>query len=101
MGDGATEDDGVDKLNELVRNLGISAPKELQRIIAEQQVANRRLTQLDVDILKKEKELHKLLSDFTKSESAKTQRIDQLTQQYTSTLANLSKLFEELNKFMV
>ena len=29
MGDGATEDDGVDKLNELVRNLGISAPKEL------------------------------------------------------------------------
>ena len=51
-----------------------------------------------MEILKKEKELHKLLSKFEKSESAKTQRIVQLTEQYKTTLVNLRKLSEELTK---
>ena len=98
MGDGAGEDDELNELNKLVRDLGISAPQEIQRIIELQQAADKRLTELDVEIVKKERELAKLLSAFNKSEAAKTQRIDQLTQQYTSTVANLSTLFEDLSK---
>lgn len=98
MGVGVGEDEELNELNKLVRDLGISAPQELQRIIEAQQDADRRLTELDVKKLRKEKELHRVLSDFTRAEAAKTSRIDQLTQQYTTTVANLCSLSEKLAK---
>ena len=36
MGDGATEDDEINEINKLVRDLGIGGNPELQRIIAAQ-----------------------------------------------------------------